>query len=53
MPDLHRLWEDVKSGKVTDFEAAQALGKLRTKFAKPELLTPRAVSYPHVLCGQS
>ncbi len=39
-PELVRLWEDIKRGKVTDFEAAQALGKLRTKFVQPGLLAP-------------
>lgn len=27
------LWEDLKAGRVTDFEAAQTLGRLRVKYA--------------------
>ncbi len=39
-PELLKLWEDFRCGRMTDLEAAQALGKVRMKLPKPRLLTP-------------
>ncbi len=51
--ELVQLWEDLKAGKITDLEAAQALGKFRTKVAAPGLLTPLSRRYSHGWAGQS